>query len=188
VTPEPTDWDAQRAVEARPITVWSGVAWRGHRRTYDGTDWRGSLLVSARYHRAPDAYPPELTWPALYLSLSYGVCLGEVLRHLPAALFAQVTTYRFSKLRVHLTRVIDCRNLPAMGLRPEDLFRDFDFRVGQEVAAAARRLGCEGLFVPSATGFPDPNLIVFPDMLDSTSAIELIESVDPKLYVDRTSI
>lgn len=181
----PVGWEASAAVGTRPIAPWSGFAWRGHRRRYAATDWRGSLYASGRYHRAPDLYPQDQTWPALYLGLSYGVCLGEVLRHLPPELFAQVGDYRLSKVRLDLKRVADCRDLAALRLRPEEIFDDLDYRVGQALAAAIRQLGCEGMLVPSATRLPDHNLIVFPDRLDRYSHLGVEETVDPSLYVER---
>jgi hypothetical protein len=126
-----------------------------------------------------------LTWPALYLGLSYGVCLGEVLRHMSRELFAQVNDYRFSKIRVDLRSVIDCRDLAAIRLPPEALLQDLDFSVGQKLASAARSRSCEAMLVPSATGFPDDNLIVFPDLLAPSSSMSVVDAVDPRLHVDR---
>jgi hypothetical protein len=182
----PPDWDASIAVAACPIAPWNGFVWRGHRRRYEGLDRHGSLVASAGFHRAPDRSPPGQARSALYLGLSYGVCLGEVLRHLPQGLFSQVNKYRLSEIRVDLQNVIDCRDLARLQLRLEALFRDLDYTIGQELAAAVRQLGCEGMLVPLATGNPDANLIVFPDLLDPVASMSVVETVDPRLYVDRS--
>ena len=84
-----------------------------------------------------------------------------------------------------LSRVIDCRDLDALQLAADALFHDLDYRAGQELAAAVRAAGGEGLLIPSASRFPDDILIVFPDRLEPQSNMAVIEAVDPVLYVPR---
>lgn len=113
----PAGWRASVAVAALPSTPWSGRAWRSHRKIYGATDWGGSLKVSARYHKAPDRFPPEQTWSALYLALSYGVCMGETMRHLPAgAPISMLENFRLSEIEVALRAVIDCRDVSILGI------------------------------------------------------------------------
>lgn len=166
---------------ARP-EPWSGRAWRLHRRTYGATDSGGALLVSGRYHRAPDQFPRSEVWSALYLGLSPEASLGEVLRHFTPQLLPQLNEYRLSELEVELEAVLDCRDAAAFGLSPEDLIRDYDFAMTQEIAAAAIAQGAEGILVPSATGLGD-NLVVFPAHPHRTSRLAVVGSRDPRLYV-----
>ncbi len=163
---------------------WLGQAWRLHRRTYGPTDSGGSMLVSGRYHRGADQFPRSQTWAALYLALSPEVALGEVLRHFSPPLLPRLNEYRLTELRVELRAVLDCRDAAALGLSPDDLVRDYDFAITQEIAVAALALGAEGILVPSATGLGD-NLVVFPSQLRSASALVAVGSRDPRLYVPR---
>jgi len=123
-------------------------------------------------------------WAALYLALSPEVSLGEVLRHFSPQLLPQLNEYRLSELEVELEAVLDCRDAAALGLSPEDLIRDYDFAITQEIAAAAIAQGAEGMLVPSATGMGD-NLVVFPAQLHTTSRLAVVGSRDPRLYVPR---
>ncbi|HUF54711.1 MAG TPA: hypothetical protein VMR52_13235 [Dehalococcoidia bacterium] len=104
-----------------------------HRRTYGPTDSGGALLVSGRYHRAPDQFPRSEVWVALYLALSPEVSLGEVVRHFAPQLLPQLNEYRLSEIDVALEAVLDCRDAAALGLSPEDLTCDYDFAMTQEV-------------------------------------------------------
>lgn len=120
----------------------------------------------------------------LYLALSPEVSLGEVLRHFTPELLPQLNEYRLSELDVELETVLDCRDPAAFGLSAEDLIRDFDFTMTQEIAAAAIAQGAEGILVPSASGLGD-NLVVFPAQLRSGSRLAVVGSRDPRLYVPR---
>lgn len=168
---------------ARP-RPWKGQAWRFHRRTYGATDSGGALLVSGRYHRAPDQFPRSGVWSALYLALSPESSLGEVIRHFTPQLLPQLNEYRLSEVDVELESILDCRYAAAFGLSPEDLTRDYDFAITQEIAAAAIAQGAEGILVPSTTGLGD-NLVVFPAQLRSSSRLTVAGSRDPRLYVPR---
>jgi RES domain-containing protein len=168
---------------ARPES-WNGQAWRLHRRTYGATDSGGALLVSGRYHRAQDQFPRSEVWAALYLALSPEVSLGEVLRHSIPQLLPQLNEYRLSELNVEMEAVLDCRDAVAFGRSPEDLIRDYDFTMTQEIAAAAIAQGADGILVPSATGLGD-NLVVFPAQLRSDSRLAVVGGRDPRLYVPR---
>lgn len=177
----PAGWDASVAVAKLPVAPWIGSTWRSHRISYGATDWGGSLRVSDRYHRAPDRFPPDQTWPALYLALSYGVCMGETMRHLPTdAPISMLGHFCLSEIEVALRAVIDCRDVSILGISPDNLLRDFDYDAGQELAAAVRARGCDGLLISSATLLPDAALIVFPDMIQSDS-LRIIRSIAPRL-------
>lgn len=181
---EPPSWNARTAIVNIQTGSWKGRAWRFHRRTYGTTDAGGTLLVSGRYHRGSDQFPRSEVWAALYLALSPEVSLGEVLRHFSPHLLPQLNEYRLSEIELELEAVLDCRDAAALGLSPEDLIRDYDFTITQEVAAAAIAQGAEGILVPSATGLGE-NLVVFPAQLHSTSRLAVVGGRDPRLYVPR---
>jgi RES domain-containing protein len=165
--------------------AWRGTAWRFHKRRYPATDPGGSLKVSGRYNRGLDQFPEGQVWPALYLSLSPEVCLGEVLRHITAAALPSLNDYCLSELWLELEVVLDCRLLPTdMGLSPEALFPETDYRPTQALAAAAIARHAEAVLVPSATCLGD-NLIVFPRELRRESSITPVSSREPRLYVPR---
>ena len=155
------DWEIAIAVARLPIEPWIGKAWR--------------------YHRAADRFPPDQTWPALYLGLSYGVCMAETMRHLPKdAPFSMLTTFYLSEIEVSLRALIDCRDVTVLGIALGDLLRDRDYDAGQQLAAAVRARGCDGLLVPSATLLPDAALIVFPDVIQP-NALRLVRSMAPRI-------
>ncbi len=154
------------------------------RRTYGATDSGGALLVSGRYHRAPDHFPRSEVWAALYLALSPEVSLGEVFRHFTPQLLPQLNEYRLSELDVELDAVLDCRDAAAFGLSPEDLIRDYHFAMTQEIAAATIAQGAEAILVASATGLGD-NMVVFPAQIHGTSRLSIVGSRDPRLYLPR---
>jgi len=159
--------------------------WRAHKKVFSGTDAGGSLLYSARYHRAPDVFPNRPTWLALYCGLSYGVCLGEILRHVTPSSLPTLKNQRLSELAVNLSRVLDCTDLTALGVDEAALFDDHDYTTGQDLAAAALARGCEALLIPSATRLPDHNLIIFPAHLQPSSSYDIVGIIDPPLYIQR---
>jgi hypothetical protein len=181
----PEAWDADAAVLACAVVAWHGRAWRAHRRNFEAADHGGSLLVSGRYHRAPDVHPPAETWPALYLALAPEICLGEVLRHIRPERLPLLNDYRISEFDIRLIRVLDCRNPAAMGITADVLWHDLDYTVPQSLAAASLRRGVEAILVPSATRLGD-NLIIFPTQVQTQSQIAVIGSREPRLYVERT--
>lgn len=177
-------WNARRVLAKIQPEPWGGYAWRFHRRAYGATDSGGSLVVSGRYHRAQDQFPRSEVWSALYLALSPEVSLGEVLRHFTPELLPQLNEYRLSEIELQLEAVFDCRDAAALGLTSNDLIRDYDFSITQQIAAAAIAQAAEAILVPSATGLGD-NLIVFPAQLRSSSWLAVIGSRDPRLYLPR---
>lgn len=159
--------------------------WRAHNRKYEATNDGGAFRYSGRYNRGLDKFPEEQVWPALYTATTYGVCLGEITRHLPLTSLRTLSNYRLSQLKVTLSTILDCRDIAGLGLRDEELFHDIDYEVGQALADAARKRGCEGLLVPSATRLPDPVLVIFTAQLHATSRIVVVDSIDPTLVVER---
>jgi RES domain-containing protein len=182
--PVPSEWDAGRAIAALPVRPWRGRAWRAHRRRYEAIDSAGSLLVSGRFHRAADLFPPDVTWAALYLALDPETSLGEILRHIRPERLPLLNDYRITEVRVQLSGVIDCRDLSAIGLPPDALWHDLDYEIPQSVAAAAIRAQAEAILVPSATRLGD-NLVIFPSALRPQTRLVARRSRDPMLYVDR---
>lgn len=148
-------------------------------------------MWSARFHCGASDPPAAETicrevrrrWTALYLGLSREVCIGEILRHTTPELLPQLN-HRYTRLRVALERVLDCRDLGVLGLTGEDLWRDTDYCIPQRLALAALDRSVEGLLVPSATRLGD-NFILFPEVLRSGSSITIVDHIDPNLYVHR---
>ena len=91
---------------------------------------------------------------------------------------------RLSRLSVQVGAIVDCRDVVAMGLTPDDLLHDTDYYVTQQIGAAAVALGAEGILVPSATLLGD-NMVFWVSQLRPTSRIVVVSSEDPRLYVPR---
>src|SRR5215210_350355 len=180
----PEGWDAAAALAGRPATAWEGHLWRMHKRRYRAEDPGGARLVSGRYNRGLDRFSEGETFPALYLATSPEICLGEVYRHVTPEILPSLNDFRLSELLASIQAIVDCRDPSALGLTPEDLSHDTDYRATQALGAAADRRGLEGLLVPSATGLGD-NLILFPQNLLAGSRIGAVSSRDPRLYVRR---
>ena len=155
-----------------------------HRQKYDGGDPGGSPKVSGRYHLGNDRFVAEETWSTLYLALSPETCLGELVRHITPELLPHLNGYRISELRVTLMAVADCRDATLLGMMTDSLVHDRDYRATQHLGAAVVAAGLEGMLVPSATALGD-NLIVFTAQMHAVSAIEVVDSRDPRLFVDR---
>ncbi len=180
------DWDAvTAAITKAPAIRWRGRAWRVHRHRYEATSHRGSELVSGRFHRAPDRFPPERCFPALYLSLSPEVCIAELLRHTSPLNMDHIRESRLSELRVRLNAVLDARDLDALGLTHEILLKPHEHEAGQRLGETTMRCGYEGLLVPSATRLGD-NLIVLPNARKETSQLDAIgyRDLQEVYYID----
>jgi RES domain-containing protein len=182
------DWLS--AVRACRIVPWSSTAWRFHSQRYTAASHGGSLKVTGRFHRGRDRYPEAETWPALYLALKLHIALDERLRHTTPQLLASLNGQRLSELRLGLHRVIvgchlpDCARSAIPGISMGDLCRPHNYAKPHQVAAAARTMGVEGILVPSCTEFAGGNLVVFPDLLDTHSKIEVVRSEDPTLFIN----
>src|SRR5215216_754398 len=183
------DWLS--AVQSCRIVPWSGTAWRFHSQRYSAASHGGSLKVTGRYHRGRDRYPEAETWPALYLALRPHIALGERLRHTTPELLASINGQRLSDLLLVLHRVVvachlpDCVSSAISGMILDDPCRPHDYAKPHQLAAAARTIGAEGLLVPSCTEFAGGNLVIFPDLLDTSSTIEVVRSEDPTLFIDQ---
>ncbi len=185
-------------VAACPFIPWFGEVWRAHHYSYPGDSTGGSRLFSGRYNRGIDLYPDDpdwercrtagYVWEALYLGLSWGVCLAEVTRHLtPETLRAKQQSTRFSQLRVVLSAVLDCTNLACAGVEEDNLFAD-TYETSHALARAARAIGAEALLLPSACRMPGEDahvLVIFPDMLHHDSIIRVVLTTTPNLGGDR---
>ena len=150
--------------------VWEGHLWRMHKRRFRAEGPGGTRLVSGRYNRGLDRFPEGETFPALYLALGPENCLGEVYRHVTPEILPSLNDFRLSDLCVSLQQVVDCRDPSTLGLSPEDLSHDTDYRATQALGTAAYSVGLEGLVVPSATRLGD-NLILFPQNLLAGSRV-----------------
>jgi hypothetical protein len=156
--------------------------WRIHNRRYVANDHGGSLLVSGRFHEGADRNPEAGVWAALYTALTRDVALGELMRHLTPALLPMLNNYRLSKLHVQLARAADLSAPDTLGIPTEQILDDHDLTFSRQLGFAAYSASLEGLFVPSATRL-GTNLIIFPDNLSSTSEIQVIDSIVPRLRI-----
>ena len=186
-------WDASQIIGRCPRRSWHGAVWRCLGRHYAGDNADGSLKVSGRFHRGRDAFPAEACWKALYTSVGQHIALAERIRHTSATSLRRLANQRMSRLRVHLREVVvlcapgGCADSGAPGLTLADVCRPMDYQCPQELARAARSIA-EAMLVPSCTGFPEGNLIIFPDRLRSGSVVSIEESLDPNLYIDWDSV
>lgn len=149
-----------------------------HKRKYEATDAGGSLKVSGRYNRGRDLFSEHETWPALYLALSAEICLGEIMRHITPALLPQLNGYRLSEIAVYCAAIVDCTDVPAIGVRPDDLLHDTNFPASALLAEAVIAKGAEGMIVPSATRLGN-NLIIFPNQMRAGSTLTVVGERDP---------
>jgi hypothetical protein len=154
-----------------------------------------SHLFSGRYNCGIDLYPDDPdwgthheageVWPALYVGLSWGICVAEQLRHLsPSTLLSKLANLQLSQLRLDLEHVLDCTDLKILDADPDLLFHNTDYSAGRELARSARAIGCEALLLPSASQIPDDDariMVVFPDLLRSTSVLRVVCTVKPSL-------
>ncbi len=174
-----------------PIGPWSGNVWRCHSRKYAGDDPSGSLKVSGRYNCGRDKFADDATWPALYTSLAEHLALGERLRHTTPENLRNLANQRLSRLAVDLQAVIDLcavvglRASRLLGVGEEELCHPSEYRWTHYIGDVARARA-EAMLMPSCTRFPEGNLIIFPDRLQTGSSIVVVDSVDPNLYVDWT--
>src|SRR4051794_17546588 len=177
-------WSADGALDAVLPAPWTGDTWRNHGRRYQATDPGDTRIVSGRYHRAPDLFPAGRCWPALYVSLTDGGAIAELTRRLEPTNLAGLNNRRLTRMRVALSIVIDLRDPSVIGLATSDLVDEYDYSVTQAIAEAAVQRRIEGLLVPAASLLAG-NLVVFVDNLTSSSTLEPLDWIDPKLYVPR---
>lgn len=189
----PSAWSATAAIATCNVVPWSGDVWRCHSNRYPGDSAAGSLKATGRYNRGHDKHPPDETWPALYTALAQHVALGERIRHTTPAVLHTLAAQRISRLRVTLHRVLmacspdGCHELAVSGLTKDELCRPADYSRTHALAEATRQRA-EALLIPSCTRFPEGNLIIFTDQLQPRSEIRIIESIDPDLYIDWSSV
>lgn len=180
-------WDATAAVRACSLEPWVGSVWRVHASRFAGDSSDGSLRVSGRFHRAPDKYLTD-TWKALYTALAPEIALAEIVRHFTLDnLLHKVRDQRMSRLQAELQVVVractstGCFDLNVPGVSKDDFCHPTNFEKTHAFARAARECA-EGLLVPSCTGLPQGNLIIFPDRLLPGSAVWVEEYRDLQLY------
>lgn len=81
----------------------------------------------------------------------------------------------------------DCSRLCANEAPIERLCRPADYALTHLLALEARSVA-EALVVPSCTQFPEGNVIVFPDRLQPTSSIAVVETRNPDLFIDWSNV
>jgi hypothetical protein len=119
------------------------------------------------------------------LSLSDGGAIAGLTRRLEPTTLAMLNARRLTRVRVSLSAVVDLRDPALLGLSLADVTDDYDYSITQAIAAAALQRGVEGLLVPAAS-LVGANLVVLVDNVLPSSAIEPLDSVDPRLYVPRS--
>lgn len=154
--------------------------WRIHKQRYEATDAAGSRLVSGRYHKGGDDFPPRETFPVIYTSLSPETSLAELVRHTAAETLPHLNGYRLTEIAATLARVVDCTNPDLLGVTEEDLMVDTSFHITRRIGEAVNAGGYEAARVPSASLLGD-NLIIFPRNLQSSSHLRPVRSRDPRL-------
>ena len=189
VTDDSDDWIRNLAVEILsrakilPLTL---PIWRCHRARYPADSASGSLRISGRFHKAIDANPEGKTWPALYSSCSAAIALGEVIRNIESDFSNRLADLRMTKMEAALSRVLIAHEQSnhhpqfLLGLDFDQVCSTYDYRITQEFARLAREVA-EAILVPSCTRFPEGNLVIFPDRLESTSTISLVDTIDLSL-------
>lgn len=165
---------AAAIVAAAPIIPWEGSVWRCHDRRFPSNSWQGSLLFSGRFHRAPDLFPTEFTWPALYTATGPEVALGEAIRY-QAPRMRRIAAYDLSEVALRLTSVVDVHDLAGGLIDEVHLLDDWDYTLAQECGEAALRRRADGLLVPSATRLGN-NVIVLPGNLSAATRIDAVVS------------
>jgi RES domain-containing protein len=134
------------------------------------------FLETIGSHRAGGRWNRQGQYGALYTSLEIETAMGELRRQaaknnrLPSELGPRAHV----AIRVKLSRVLDLTDPAFCGARgttvPELLANN---ELCLQIADEARRLGCEGLLVPSATS-SGTNLVVYQDLLAEGWKIEEI--------------
>ena len=174
-------WDADAAVARCPPRDYAGSVWRVHRQVRGALDYSGYRYASGRFHRGLDLFPEGEAWPALYSSLGPHVAMGEFTRHVRD--ISELSGVRLTRIRVRLASIVDCRDLGRLEVTHDALLEDTDYTLGQQLARAAIDKRLEGMLIPSATRFPEGNLVIFPFEFRPVSEMEVEEHVDPHLYV-----
>lgn len=185
-------WDAQAIVASQPVRQFRGEVWRVHGKHRRATEYNPSPDYTGRYNlgrNRPDnlkcssKYGPDDIWPVINTSTAPHVALAERVRHSnddPLMLRTAAQT----KLWAEFSKIVDLTRLDAVGITKSQLLADHDYTIAQELAGAARELGFEGILVPSATNYSEPNLILFPENFLPTSVLREVETVIPRLYRD----
>ena len=164
--PERADLSALSNVA--PI-AFEGQVWRValHRHQDKILSTEGNRYFDGRYHRAGET-------GILYTSCEARTAGDEVARHAPVELLADGLAA--GTIKVVLTKVLDLTQHAVrkkLGLSKEILMGS-DYSPTQALSLQARRLGIQGLIVPSAAGV-GYNLIIFEDNLSEGCSIAIQE-------------
>lgn len=170
----PASPDLAAATQHCVLTSWAADVWRLHSPRFAADNTDGSLLFTGRFHRGLDQYPVEETWPALYTSLDKAIPLAEKLRHTNETTLHKLRRVRLSRLSVVLGRVL-------VLCQPEEFLQSTIAGVPREAMCADEafchhlaihaRTQAEAILVPSCTGVPGGNLVIFSDLKLPSSMI-----------------
>lgn len=98
-----------------------------HAARYAADDPGSSYRVSGRYHRRADHFEAAEVIPDLCLATTPEVCLGELQRHLTAAMLPRLNSYLLTELRVSLCAGLDITWPEKAGLAPEELMYNMGY-------------------------------------------------------------
>jgi hypothetical protein len=92
-----------------------------------------------------------------------------------------------SRLAVSLEAVLDLTDPASYGLDPASMIDDFDYAITQEIGHAALLMGAEAILVPPASRV-GTNIVIFTENLRPGSTVDVLDTVQPRLYVPRSTV
>jgi RES domain-containing protein len=128
----------------------------------------GNRYFPGRYHLVGET-------GILYTSMDEKVAIEELSRHAARRMLQEKLAS--GKINLRLRNVLDLTPLSTLrklGITPEDLVSS-DWLIPQALSVQARKVGLQGLIVPSATGL-GRNVVVFENNLGAGCLIE-VESI-----------
>jgi RES domain-containing protein len=193
-------WNPATVAASLPVISLQGPAYRYHSAKRQANHSTGSSYVSGRYNcgaiharnrqeqitKTGSAFDTTLMildtvperWEALYVAQDPVNALVEGIRHVETQDQLDALNHHLTTLTLTLSRVLDCTDLNQVGLTPEYMSHDADYRYTQALARAAFLRGdIEALLVPAATKLCD-NVIIFRERLaDPDSAIKIASTI-----------
>lgn len=155
--PAPADGRLREVMADLPVRVLSGRVWHQGPTRYPVASFPDPARTQGRYHR----FGGPGVW---YASSREQAAWAELFRHVPeGGVDPFEVRRRVGRIHVDGLQVLDLTSpqvQAALGLDASVLGRD-DYRLTQQIAAAAREAGCEGILAPSAALPGCRTLVVF---------------------------
>ena len=160
------------ALSSLPVTSFNGSVYRivTERLREKILSTEGNRFYPGRYHLQGET-------GILYTSLDEKVAIEELTRH--AARPTLKVKLAAGQIHLRLQNVLDLTSAPSLrklGLSKEDLI-SADYLIPQSISLQARKMGLQGLIVPSATS-AGQNLIIFENNFGEGCLIE-VETIRP---------